>query len=110
MEIQITKRPCILLTTWPNRKEALIFSQQLVEMRLAACVNLLPKAYSIFAWEGTLEQVQEHQMIIKTCHHLVPKIVQLLKSMHPYSMPETLSLNIDDGGQDYLDWIKNHCQ
>ncbi len=110
MANQFTVQPCMVLTTWPNRQEALKFAHHIVEDQLAACVNLLPESTSVYAWEGTIEQAEEHQMLIKTCNHLVPKIVQKLENNHPYSVPECISLDIADGAKTYLDWIKDHCR
>ncbi|HBC55836.1 MAG TPA: hypothetical protein DCZ03_01605 [Gammaproteobacteria bacterium] len=110
MANQFTDRACIVLTTWPNRQKALKFAQQIVENQLAACVNLLPEICSVYAWEGKIEQAEEHQMLIKTCNHLVPEIVQQLAIHHPYSEPECISIDIADGAESYLNWIKDHCR
>jgi periplasmic divalent cation tolerance protein len=82
-------------------------ARTLVERRLAACVNLLPGVKSFYVWEGKLTEDQEVTMLIKTRTSLVASLTELVKSLHPYSVPEVLVLPVepDAGNATYLEWI-----
>ena len=82
-------------------------ARALVERKLAACVNLLPGVRSFYVWEGKLTEDQEVTMLIKTRASLVASLTDVVKSLHPYSIPEVLVLSVDPdaGNASYLEWI-----
>jgi periplasmic divalent cation tolerance protein len=45
----------LVLTNLPDRPAAEDLARELVEARLAACVNILPACHSIYRWQGVLE-------------------------------------------------------
>jgi periplasmic divalent cation tolerance protein len=95
----------IVLTTWPDSSGAARFANELVQERLAACVNILPEMVSIYQWQGKMEQGKEHQLIIKTHARLYPQVASLISRRHPYELPEILSIPVVDGLPRYLRWI-----
>ena len=44
-------------------------------------------------------------MVIKTTRERVPALLQRLRTLHPYAVPEFLVLPIVDGSEEYLGWI-----
>ena len=56
----------IVLTTLPADSDGAAFARDLVEERLAACVNLSAPMESFYRWEGTVESESERQLVIKT--------------------------------------------
>jgi len=97
----------VILVTAVNVEEANTISKKLVEDKLVACVNILDQVKSIFRWEGKIDEAQEVLMIMKSRKDLFEKIVETVKSLHSYSVPEVIALPVIDGNKDYLDWIKN---
>lgn len=95
----------VLQITCPTEELAKKLSHGLVSKNLAACVNIIPKVTSIYSWDGTTEEDNEVLMIVKTKISIVGKVVQFVKSMHPYEVPEVISLPIQDGNHDYLQWV-----
>ena len=85
--------------------EARTISLELVESRLAACVNILPGMQSIYRWEGKIEEADEVVVIAKTTASRVPELTARVKSLHSYDCPCVVSLKVDGGYQPYLDWI-----
>jgi periplasmic divalent cation tolerance protein len=77
-----------------------------VTERLAACVNILPPMPSIYRWEGSVEVVNEHQLVIKTMAARVERLKQRLNELHPYDVPEILVLPLSDGAPAYLEWLR----
>jgi len=95
----------VVLSTIDTHQEAERIAQHLVEERLAACVNIVPKMTSIYRWKGNLERATEHLMIIKTAEDRLPPLTHRLKELHPYEVPEVIALSIEAGDPTYMEWI-----
>ncbi len=98
----------VVLMTTPSREEGEKIAYLLVESRLAACVNIVPGATSIFAWEGRISCEQETLMIVKTRRELFERLAETVKKHHSYSVPEMIALPIVCGSQAYLAWLYNN--
>ncbi len=98
----------LVISTVPV-KEANRLATHLIEEKLAACVNIIPSATSIYIWKGKLEQDEEAILFIKTTTACVDRLSARLKALHPYDVPEIISLQIKDteGNPAYLSWIKD---
>jgi periplasmic divalent cation tolerance protein len=95
----------LVLTTLPDDADAAAFAQNLVEDRLAACVNLLPLMESVYRWEGRIDRGSERQLLIKTARDRVPALWDRIRALHPYDVPEFVVLPIIDGSDAYLKWL-----
>ncbi len=95
----------LVLSTIDTHQEAERIAHYLVEERLAACVNILPKITSIYRWKGALERATEHLMIMKTAEDRLSSLTHRIKELHPYEVPEVIALSIEEGDPTYLEWI-----
>ena len=95
----------LVLVTAPDIKTARILVKAILSVRLAACVNLLPKIESHYWWEGKVERGAEVLMLIKTRKDRLKKLEKEIVARHPYDTPEFVVLPIADGNQRYLDWL-----
>ena len=95
----------IVLTTTSSRDEAGRIAQALVERRLAACVNLVGPITSVYRWQEKVEKAEEFLLIIKTNAESFPDVRDAIEDMHSYELPECISLAIEAGSAEYLDWI-----
>lgn len=96
----------VVLTTAPDRKEAERIGDTLVQEGLAACVNIVPGVTSLFIWEGKVCREGEALLVIKSrADHLEP-LVQRVKDLHPYDVPEVVALPVTGGSPEYLDWVR----
>ena len=95
----------IVLTTLPADADGAAFARELVEARLAACVNLSAPMESIYRWEGTVEVETERQLVIKTSRDRVAALWDRVRELHPYDMPEFLVTPVVDGNDAYLQWV-----
>ncbi|HGG60565.1 MAG TPA: divalent-cation tolerance protein CutA [Gammaproteobacteria bacterium] len=95
----------MVLTTYPDQSGAEQLARELVEKKLAACVNILPPMTSVYRWRGNVESGREHQLVIKTRQHLFSRVEQLVAERHPYELPELLVLPVQGGSRNYLAWI-----
>jgi periplasmic divalent cation tolerance protein len=83
-------------------------ARTIVELELAACVNVVPVVKSFYRWEGRLVEDAEATLLIKTRRALVPRLTEEVKAIHPYSVPEVIALPLDGalGNPDYLAWVR----
>ena len=95
----------IVLTTLPVEGDVEKLASQLVEERLAACVNILPAMRSVYRWKNAVERADERQLVIKTTRARVTALESRLRAIHPYDVPEFVVLPIDSGSSDYLSWL-----
>lgn len=98
--------PAVLYITAASQEEAISITHALLGERLIACANILPGATSIYRWQGQIEQAHEVVIIAKTADTLIEKITGRVKSLHSYSCPCIISLPIQDGNPEYLQWLK----
>jgi periplasmic divalent cation tolerance protein len=99
----------IILTTWPDAEKARAAARTLVEEKLAACANLVPGVESIYRWEGKVETSAEILMIVKTTIARYQALEDLIRTLHPYEVPEIVSLRVADGLPSYLRWVEQSC-
>ncbi|MBM9500969.1 divalent-cation tolerance protein CutA [Leptospira sp. 201903071] len=97
--------PRLVYITVKSEKEALKIGKTLVEERLAACANILPKMKSIYHWEKKIVVSSEVVLILKTKSELMTELTLRVKSLHSYSIPCIVSLPLLEGNRDYFNWI-----
>jgi len=95
--------------TVPSVEEAKRISRLILENKLAACVNQLPTT-STYWWKDAIESAEELLLMIKTRKVLVPELTQFVKAIHPYDVPEVISVDIVHGNPDYLTWIAQNTK
>jgi len=95
----------LVLTTAGSNDEARRIADALLERRLAACVNIVSKAESIYRWKGKVEEATEWLMWIKTTQAAFPRVRDTIRELHSYEIPECLCVAIEDGSPEYLTWL-----
>ncbi|MGV0952379.1 MAG: divalent-cation tolerance protein CutA [Azonexus sp.] len=95
----------LVLTNCPDEESANAIALALVEERLAACVNILPRVQSIYRWEGVVESATEIPLLIKATAANYSALETAIRDRHPYTVPEIIALPVERGLPAYLDWI-----
>jgi periplasmic divalent cation tolerance protein len=93
----------LLCTCPPDAAEAI--ATGLLERRLVACVNALPGVVSRYWWRDGIERDEETLLILKTTPARVQEVFDALGDLHPYEVPELLSLPVEEGAGPYADWV-----
>ena len=91
--------------TVADEEEARLISRVLLKQRKVACINIIPGVNSLFWWQEKIDSAQESLLVIKTRSALLDEVIQLVKEIHSYDVPEIIALPIIGGNQDYLEWI-----
>lgn len=97
----------IILNTCPDQDQANRLANVLIDKNLAACVNIVPGLTSIYKWKGKIQTGTEVLLIIKTRSDCYAGIESTIRSQHPYELPEIISVPLENGLKNYLDWIDN---
>ncbi len=95
----------LVITNAPDRETALKIARELVERRLAACVNVLGECGSIYRWQGQLETAREVPLLIKTRTAVYHDVEAAIRKLHPYELPEIIAVRIECGLPEYLQWV-----
>jgi len=93
----------VLCTAGVNESEEI--ARLLVEEKLAACVNVT-EVNSYYRWKGEFCEDREALLIIKTEKSKVDMIIERIKEVHSYELPEIIALPIVAGYDRYLAWIE----
>ena len=81
-------------------------ARTVLEERLVACVNVVSGVKSLYWWKGEIQNDPETLLVIKTPTNQYQKLEQRLLEIHPYSVPEVLSLEVVDGSRSYISWVR----
>lgn len=94
----------LVFCTCPDKTTAHQLASGLVNLRLAACINIIPKITSIYQWKGSIETNEEYLLLIKSLSAHYFAIETYITQQHPYECPEILTLPFS-GSEAYLAWI-----
>jgi periplasmic divalent cation tolerance protein len=95
----------VVFSTCGSAEEAGTLARQLIETRVAACVNVFPQIRSYYRWEGKIQSAEECVLMIKTSRDLFEKLRTTLEAAHSYELPEVIALAVIDGSPNYLEWL-----
>jgi periplasmic divalent cation tolerance protein len=97
----------LVYITTSNVEEARKIGKELVQDKLAACVNILDNMESIYRWEGELITDSECILIAKTTYSNISALTKRVKELHSADVPCVISVNLaeQEGNEDYLNWL-----
>jgi periplasmic divalent cation tolerance protein len=95
----------VVLVMAGGEDEAAKIAQALVEERLAACVNIVGPARSVYRWRGAVESASEYLLVIKCRARHFPALQRRIGELHSYEVPEIIAVQITDGSKAYLQWL-----
>jgi periplasmic divalent cation tolerance protein len=99
-----------VLTTTEDLEDARRIAGELVQQKLAACVQITGPIESTYRWKGAIENAEEWQCWIKSRRELFDQIEAAIRKIHPYEVPEILAMPILAGGADYLAWLNEETK
>jgi periplasmic divalent cation tolerance protein len=96
---------CVIYVTAPAGDEAGRIARALVDERLAASANVVPRVRSTYWWNGRLEQAAEALILLKTRKALAERVIARVRELHSYVCPGILVLPVEAGNPAYLQWL-----
>jgi periplasmic divalent cation tolerance protein len=96
----------VVLTTCGSIEEARKIARELVERKLAACANIIPRIESIYRWKDKIETSTEYLLVIKTTANAFTSLRDALGELHSYEVPECVAIPVTDGSAAYLKWME----
>lgn len=93
-------------TTTAQQAEARQIAAELVERRLAACVQIQGPIRSVYRWQGNVEQAEEWLCTAKTERRLFQAVAAAIGKLHSYECPEVIATPIVAGSAGYLAWLQ----
>lgn len=100
----------LVLATCPDDQVAKVIAKHLVNEKLAACVNILPNITSVYHWQNEVHCDNEVQLLIKTTSNKFTQLNARINELHPYDVVEVIALNIQQGDNNYLNWIREYLK
>lgn len=97
----------LVLSTFPDAAAAESIAGQLIEARLAACVNLVPGIASLYEWQGQRESSREVLAIIKTTEERAAALEAFIQRSHPYEVPEIVAVPVVRAAAAYAAWVRD---
>ena len=93
----------LLITTEYNKKAAKKIAKLLIKEKLAACVSL-KDIYSIYEWEGKIQEVNEVEIKIKSTPELKKALMAFLQKMISYDVPQIIYKKFTSEKK-YINWV-----
>jgi periplasmic divalent cation tolerance protein len=91
-------------------EEARRIGRQMIEERLAACVNIIGPCHSIYRWQGKIEEADEVAAIFKTAADRASKLIERISALHSYDMPAIVIWPISDASTPYAWWVEENSR
>jgi periplasmic divalent cation tolerance protein len=95
----------IVMTTCPAAETADALAEQIVEARLAACVQVLPRMISVYIWEGEVQKEPEYLLLIKTLPEKWDELQRFITENHTYEVPEIVAIDSAEISGSYEAWL-----
>ena len=100
----------LVFSTVGDPEDAERVARELVDRRLAACVNIVPGLTSVYRWKGKVESEAELLLVIKTTRDRFEDLREALLTVHPYEVPEIVGVPIEAGHDAYLSWLHENVR
>ena len=95
-----------IYAVFADRDEATRIGRQVIDERLAACINILPGVHSIYRWQGAIEHADEAAAILKTTAARADALIARIAELHSYDVPCIVAWPIDRLFDAYADWVE----
>ena len=100
----------IIKTTTDSHKAMKLIANTLLNKKLAACVNMIPRMRSKYVADGRITESREVILLIKTTEKLENKVYKTIKDLHNYEIPEISTIQTSKVDKDYENWLKGFVE
>ena len=96
-----------VISTTATKEDAMAIAQGLVELRLAACVQIAGPITSYYRWDGQITTGEEWQITAKTKAAFYNEVENAISHLHKYDVPEIIAVPVLDGSANYIRWLEH---
>jgi periplasmic divalent cation tolerance protein len=100
----------LIMTSVGTEQQAVEISEELIERRLATCINIVPCLRSIYRWKGKVCEDTEYLLLIKTPQRFFDKVSEAIREFHSYELPEILGFPITRAEANFHEWVLRMVQ
>ena len=100
----------VVIIVTKSQEEAEKIGKVMVEEKLAASANIIPKIKSLFFWKEKFYHINESILLLNTRKDLFGKVKDRTRELHSYELPEIIAIPIISGSSDFLNWIKENTR
>ena len=100
----------IIKTTTDSHKAMKLIANTLLNKKLAACVNMIPRMRSKYVVDGRITESREVILFVKTTKKLENKVYKTIKELHNYEIPEILTIQASNVDKDYEKWLEDFVE
>lgn len=95
----------LTMSMFPDRETALGCARTLVENGAVACAQVTAPVTSVFIWKGESREDTEAMLTVKTTSSLAEAVCASIREIHPYEVPEIITVPIISGFPGYIEWV-----
>lgn len=106
-EQQKKEKVYLAYITCPDKKYAHDLALKCLKKKWAVCANIFPEIDSLYEWNHELQKDTESVLILKTKESCLSDLKKHIPMIHKYDCPCLLFIEIKDGYQKFIDWIRN---
>ena len=100
----------IIKTTTDSHKAMKLIANTLLNKKLAACINMIPRMRSKYVVDGRITESREVILLIKTTKKLENKVYKTIKDLHNYEIPEISTIQTSKVDKNYENWLKDFVE
>ena len=100
----------IIKTSTDSHKVMKMIANELLNKKLAACVNMIPRMRSKYVMDGRIVESREVILLIKTSKKLETKVYKVIKELHNYEIPEISTIQTSNVDKDYDKWLNDFVE
>ena len=100
----------IIKTTTDSHKVMKLIANTLLNKKLAACVNMIPRMRSKYVVDGRITESREVILLVKTTKKLENKVYKTIKELHNYEIPEISTIQASNVDKDYEKWLEDFVE
>ena len=104
----MTADPLVVATTTVEKQaQADEIARQIIDARLAACIQIDGPITSHYVWDRSPQRSAEWRLTIKTLASAAAALAELVHRIHPYDTPQWVVLPTLDVSPDYYRWAQD---
>ena len=100
----------IIKTTTDSHKTMKLIANTLLNKKLAACINMIPRTRSKYVVDGRITESREVILLIKTTEKLENKVYKTIKDLHNYEIPEISTIQTSKVDKNFENWLKDFVE